>query len=126
MLKVQPLLLLLFALPIAAAGLILAARRWKFIPDLSRALVISGSAGAVFTALVVFISSTVPIAPYETGRNAWNPIVNQFLLSLYTGFGLGVTLGAPLIAPVLWLKAAKKKKHQEAVENRSAVRQKSE
>lgn len=103
------LILSLLILPIPALGLILAARRRRSMPHLSRNLVFSGAAGAILTALVVFMTSTVPIAPYESGADAWDPVLRQTLLSLYTGFGVGVLAGAALICPLMWIKASKQK-----------------
>lgn len=126
MLKVHPLFILLFALPIAAIALILAARRWKSVPKLSLALVISGITGAILTALIVFISSTVPIAPYETSQNSWNPLFELCLLSLYAGFGLGVTVGTLLISPFIWIRARNEKSRQDRADPASFDRQKGE
>ena len=104
----QPLILGLLILPIPALGLVVAARRRKSMPHLSRNLFLSGAAGAILSALVVFMTSTVPIAPYETGPDAWDPVLRQTLLSLYAGFGVGVLAGAALICPLMWIKARKK------------------
>ena len=112
MMKMFPLLIVLFILPLAAIGLIFAAKRSKYMPGLARGLVWSGIAGAIFTALFTFMQSSVPIAPYELSRNAWYPIYGQCLLSLYVGFGLGVIVGAVVASPFLLIKALRKKNIQ--------------
>ena len=107
--KVFPLLIILFTLPLAAVGLIFAAKRSKYMPRLDRGPVWSGIGGAVLTALFVYMKSTVPISPYELSQNAWYPIYGQCLLSLYVGFGLGVIVGAIVISPFILVKALQKK-----------------
>ena len=107
--KVFPLLIILFILPLAAVGLIFAAKRWRSMPGLARGLVWSGIGGAVLTALFVYMRSTVPIAPYELSRTAWYPIYGQCLVSLYVGFGLGVIVGAVVASPFILVKALRKK-----------------
>jgi len=107
--KAFPLLIILFNLPLAAVGLIFAAKRWHSMPRLARGLVWSGIGGAVLTALFVYMRSTVPIAPYELSRTAWYPIYGQCLVSLYVGFGLGVIAGAIVVLPFILVKALRKK-----------------
>jgi hypothetical protein len=109
MIKMFPLLIVLFILPLAAVGLIFAAKRSRSMPRLARGLVWSGIAGAIFTALFTFMRSSVPIAPYELSRNAWYPIYGQSLLSLYVGFGLGVIVGAVVVSLFILVKALRKK-----------------
>jgi len=79
------------------------------MPRLPLGLVLSGGAGALLTALFVFMRSTVPIAPYELSRDAWYPIYGQCLLSLYVGFGLGVVMAAIAVSPFLLAKSLRKK-----------------
>jgi len=109
MMKVFPLLIILFILPPAALGLVFAAKRSRYVPKLARGLVWSGIAGAIFTAVFTFMQSSVPIAPYEPSQNAWYPIFGQSLLSLYVGFGLGVFIGAVVVSPFILVKALRKK-----------------
>ena len=84
------------------------------MPKLSLGLVLSGIAGAVFTAIFVFMRSTVPIAPYELSRGAWYPIYGQCLLTLYVGFGLGVVMAAVVVSPFLLAKSLRKKDIEES------------
>jgi len=102
--------ILLPILPLVGIGLILVARRSRVMPKLSRGLIGSGIAGAIFTTLFVFMRSTVPIAPYETGPGAWTPIYEQCLFSFYVGFGLGVVLSGIVASPFLFWKTLKNKK----------------
>lgn len=101
--------IILLALPIVAVGLVFLARRLQTIPGLAGALLLSGVAGALLTAFFVFMASTVPIAPYESGRGAWNPILEQSLLSAYIGFGLGVAIAAIVVFPLFLVRVLRKK-----------------
>jgi hypothetical protein len=96
---------IIFALliqPLLAVVVILILRRRQVTTRLVPALVLSGVAGAILVALFAFMRSTVPIAPYELSRDAWNPIYRQTLLSLYIGFGAGVNLAALIGIPFVF------------------------
>jgi len=95
-----PILLILFALPIVAAGLILSVRRFPSTSGLVPALVLSGLTGAILTTVFAFAFSTVPIAPYELGPHAWGPMLGQVLISIYVGFGLGAMIAAAVGVPI--------------------------
>lgn len=112
--KILPILVILFILPIVAIGLVFAAKRSRYMPRLARTLVWFGFAGSILTALFVFLRSTVPIAPYELGREAWYPVYGNCLLSLYVGFGLGVIVGAAVMSPFLLAKILRKKDNEES------------
>jgi len=112
MTKMNLIMTILLALPLVGIGLILQARRSITMPRLFLGLVGAGIAGAVFTALIVFMWSTVPIAPYETDPGAWTSIYEGCLLSLYVGFGLGVVLAGIVVSPFLYLKTLKKNKKE--------------
>ncbi len=85
--------------PLLAVGLILLVRRLHPTARLAPALVLCGITGAVLTALIVFMRSTVPIAPYEQRADPWMPLIEQSALSLYIGFGLGVIVSAVFAIP---------------------------
>ena len=94
-----PILLILFALPIVAAGLILSARHFPYTSGLVPALLLSGLTGAILTTFFAFALSTAPIAPYELGPYAWGPMLGQVLISIYVGFGMGAMIAATVGIP---------------------------
>jgi len=95
-----PILLILFALPIVAAGVILSARHFPYTSGLVPALLLSGLTGAILTTFFASAFSTAPIAPYELGPYAWGPMLGQVLISIYVGFGLGAMIAAAVGVPV--------------------------
>jgi hypothetical protein len=90
----QPIILVLLALPLAAGLLLWSLRRSKSLSSLVPALTLSGLTGAILTSCFAFTSTTVPIPPYETGPGAWGPLIGQLLLALIIGFGIGVLVAA--------------------------------
>lgn len=106
---VMPLILwILLALPPAALLIIFLLRRSKSLADLSPALLLSGLTGALLTAVFAFMSSTVPIAPYELPSNSWSPILGGLLVAMYVGFGLGVLLAAAMGVPYWYVSGRAK------------------
>lgn len=95
----HPIILILLALPVAAALLLFSFRRSRSLSGLVPVLVLSGITGAVLTAFIAFSLSTVPIAPYELGPSSWGPIVGQLLLAIYLGFGIGALIAAAVGVP---------------------------
>ena len=110
MVRILPIIIILLALPLLAIGVILFVRRSKSTTNLTLGLILSGIAGSIFTAFITFSLSTVPIAPYELARNAWYPIYWQVLLSLYIGFGMGVTIAVIAVSPFWLIKVARDEK----------------
>jgi hypothetical protein len=96
-------LVVLLVQPVLAGLLLLLLRRRK-PAKLVRILMGSGLLGAVLTALIVFLHSSVPIAPYELSKDAWDPVYRQILLSLYVGFGLGIFIPAFFVLPIHWIR----------------------
>jgi hypothetical protein len=82
-----PLVLLFIAIVI-----IVSVQRSSTMAHLVPWLVGTGIAGALLVSMFVFLNSTVPIAPYETGSGAWTPLYWNLLLFAFAGFGLGVML----------------------------------
>ena len=109
MVRILPIIIILLALPLLAIGVILLVRRSKSTTNLTSWLILSGIAGSILTAFITFSLSTVPIAPYELARNAWYPIYWQVLLSLYIGFGMGVTIAVIAVSPFWLIKMARNK-----------------
>ena len=101
-------LLILFVLPLVAAGLILSARRFPSTAGLVPALMLSGLTGAILTTFFAFAFSTAPIAPYELGPHAWGPMLGQVLLSIYVGFGLGAMIAAAVGVPVFLIASRRR------------------
>ncbi|MFN2147075.1 MAG: hypothetical protein ACK2T2_01680 [Anaerolineales bacterium] len=96
-------LVALLVQPVLAGLLLLLLHRWK-PANLVRILMGSGLLGAVLTALIVFLRSSVPIAPYELSKDAWDPVYRQILLSLYVGFGLGIFIPVFFVLPIHWIR----------------------
>jgi hypothetical protein len=109
MARVLPIIIILLALPLLAIGVILLVRRSTSTTHLTSWLILSGITGSVLTAFITFSLSTVPIAPYELASNAWYPIYWQILLSLYIGFGVGVTITVIAVSPFWLIKVARDK-----------------
>ena len=108
--RLLPVIIFAVALPLVGIGIILIARRSKEIPDLAFSLLLSGILGSIFTALLLFMLSPMPIAPYETSRSSWYPVIKGLLFSLYVGFGIGVGISSLLVSPILLIKAWRKNK----------------
>jgi hypothetical protein len=111
--KLLPFLIFAGALPLVAIGILLIARRSKTIPNLSFSLLLSGITGAIFTAVIVFLVSPMPIAPYELARSSWYPVLWACLLGLYVGFGIGVGISSIIVSPLLLIKELKKNRSGE-------------
>jgi hypothetical protein len=107
MINLLPLIIFLLVLPAFSAGLIIFLMRSKEKIKAARGCFYTGIAGAFITAITVFLSSTVPIAPYETGQGAWLPILWQTLLALYVGFGLGTAVAGLVLLFVIFIRAAR-------------------
>ncbi len=96
----MPSIVILFLIqPLFALGLVFLVRKSARFSPLLPALVLSGIATALTTAFFAFTSGSVPIAPYESARGAWLPIVGQVLLAAYVGFGIGVIIAALIGLP---------------------------
>lgn len=104
----QPLILLLILQPLLAVGLLLYLRRQPAARKLVLALITVGVIGALVAAVVTFLRSTAPIAPYELGPGAWRPSIYLALWSLYVGFGLGVFGAAAVALPLRFLTRDRK------------------
>lgn len=98
-------IIILFAIPLIAIGILVVVKRSPSTAHLVKPLVWTGAAGAALTSLYAFSIATVPIAPYELGPGAWTPILWQSLLALCVGFGLGVLLAAALALPYTYIKS---------------------
>jgi hypothetical protein len=68
----------------------------------------AGMAGALLSALYLFLNATLPIAPYETGPGAWTPLYWGLLLFAFAGFSLGVILVSIFALPITYLRSRKK------------------
>jgi hypothetical protein len=106
--KFLPVMIFAGALPLVGIGILLIARRSKTIPNLAFALLLSGITGAILTAVLVFILSPMPIAPYELPQSSWYPVLGACLFGLYVGFGIGVVISAIIASPILLIKALRK------------------
>ncbi len=106
-------IILAIALPLVGIGIILFARRSKIMPNLALSLTVSGITGAIFAAFIAIMLSSGPIAPYETARSGWNPIIWPCLLGLYVGFGIGVGISSIVVSPILLIKALKRRQLSE-------------
>jgi len=95
--------------PLLGVGLIFVIRRFQATARLLPLLVGSGIAGAVVTSTLVFLRSTVPIAPYELSPNAWLPVVRESVVSLYVGFGMGVFISAIFAIPLALITQHRRK-----------------
>lgn len=111
--KLLPVILFASALPLVGIGIIFIARRSKAIPNLAFSLLLSGILGSIFTAIILFMVSPMPIAPYETSRSSWYPVIKGLLFGLYVGFGLGVGISSILVSPILLIKALGKNMSKE-------------
>jgi hypothetical protein len=98
-----PLLWILLALPPASVVVVILVRRSKSLGGLTPALLLSGLTGAILTSLFAFMSSTMPIAPYETSQASWTPILGGLLAALCVGFGVGALLAAAFGVPYWYI-----------------------
>ena len=64
-------------------------------------MILLGVIFSLFTAFFVFTNATVPIAPYETGRGAWAPVLTGVAVGFLEGFSIGVLIIAAIGIP--WL-----------------------
>jgi hypothetical protein len=97
-------ILVLIAIPIAAAGVLALVHRSSAFKKLMKALIISGIVFGMVTAFFVFANATVPIAPYETGRGAWTPVITVVALAFLEGFGVGILIAATVGIPYRFIK----------------------
>ncbi len=95
----HPIIIGLLIVPVIAVIILVILRKSRSMGRLVPALVLSGAATALTTAFLAFTNATVPIAPYETGRGAWLPVVGVALLALYIGFGIGFIIAALIGVP---------------------------
>jgi hypothetical protein len=95
----HPVLIVLLILPLLAVGILLIVRRSRSLSQLVPALVLSGIATALTTALLAFTTSTVPIAAFARGPGAWFPLVGETLMALYIGFGIGAVIAELIGVP---------------------------
>jgi hypothetical protein len=93
--------IILIAIPIAAGAVLFFVRRSSNFKRLMKALLISGIVFSLFTAFFVFTNATVPIAPYETGRGAWTPVITAVAAASLAGFGIGVLVATVIGIPYL-------------------------
>jgi len=91
--------IILVAIPVAAILILFFLRRSSTWSALVPALTLSGITGSILTACCTFLSSTIPIAPYETGPGTWTQVLIGLLLALSVGFGLGVLMAAIVGVP---------------------------
>lgn len=105
----HPIVIFLLVLPVLAVAILIGVKRSKNLSPLAPALVLSGMATALTTALLAFSSTSVPVAPYETGQGAWAPVVAQILLALYIGFGLEGIIATLIGAPYQWLASRRQR-----------------
>jgi hypothetical protein len=101
---VNPLVLIPFVLVIIAIVILVFAQRSSTMAPLVPWLVGAGIAGSLFVSMYVFINSTVPIAPYETGPGAWTPLIWDILLFAFAGFGLGVIVLSIFALPITYFR----------------------
>jgi formate hydrogenlyase subunit 3/multisubunit Na+/H+ antiporter MnhD subunit len=97
----QLIYIILIAIPIAAGAILFFVRRSNNFKRLMKALLISGIVFSLFTAFFVFTNATVPIAPYETGKGAWTPVLTGVAVGFLEGFAVGVLIASAIGIPYL-------------------------
>lgn len=102
-------LLILAAIPLAAAGVLVFVHRSSDLKTLMRGLIISGIVCGIIGAFLVFSTAMMPIAPYETGRGAWTPVITAVAMGFLEGFGIGVLIAAVVGIPFVMIRCRKKK-----------------
>ncbi len=102
-------LLFLVAIPLAAAGVLIFVHRSSNFRKLMRWLIISGVVCGIIAAFLIFSNSTVPIAPYETSRGAWTPVITTVAVAFLEGFSLGVLIVAAIGIPILMIQSRRNK-----------------
>jgi hypothetical protein len=107
--SMELIILVLVAIPIAAAGVLIFVHRSSDFKKLMRTLIISGVVCGIIVALLVFSAATVPIAPYETGRGAWTPVITTVAVAFLEGFSLGVLIVAAIGFPILMIQSRRNK-----------------
>jgi hypothetical protein len=108
MVKILPIIIFMSALPLVGIVILWIARRSKTIPNLALALLLSGITGAIFSALIAFMVSPMPVVPHEIANGRWYPVLWACLFGLYVGFGIGVVIAAIIVSPILLFKTLKK------------------
>ena len=102
-------LLFLAAIPLAAAGMLILVHRSSNFRKLFRWLIVAGVVCGIVAAFLTFSTSTVPIAPYETGRGAWTPVITGVAVASLAGFGIGVLVTAAIGIAVIAIRRRKNK-----------------
>ena len=102
-------LLLLVAIPLAASGMLILVHRSSNFRKLFRWLIVAGVVCGIIAAFLTFSTATVPIAPYETGRGAWTPVITEVALTSLAGFGIGVLAAAAIGITVIAIRRRKNK-----------------
>ena len=102
-------LLFLVAIPLAAAGMLILVHRSSNFRKLFRWLIVAGVVCGIIAAFLTFSTATVPIAPYETGKGAWTPVITGVALASLAGFGIGVLAAAAIGIPVIAIRRRKNK-----------------
>ena len=100
-------LFFIVAIPLAAAGVLIFVHRSSNFRKLFGWLIVAGVVCGIVAAFLTFSSSTVPIAPYETGRGAWTPVITSVALASLAGFGIGVLAAAIVGIPVIAIRRRK-------------------
>lgn len=110
-------LLFIIAIPLAAAGVLIFVHRSSNFRKLFGWLIVAGIVCGIIAAFLTFSTATVPIAPYETGRGAWTPVITGVALASLAGFGLGVLVAAAFGIPVIAIQRRKNKLQSPSIDS---------
>lgn len=110
-------LLFLVAIPLAAIGVLIFVHRSSNFRKLFRWLILAGVVCGIIAAFLTFFIATVPIAPYETGKGAWTPVITGVALASLAGFGMGVLAAAAIGIPVIAIRRWKNKTQSPSIDS---------